>query len=123
MGIVQGRNLHPVIVDQLGVGIVEPTVLERLLVQERARIGRRQGHLDRMRVDLLGEFDRLPDGLRSLARQAEDERPVDDDSKLAAVLGEATGDIDQHALLDVMQDLLVAALVADEQQPTARCRA
>ena len=36
-----------------------------------------------------------------------------------AILGEALGDVDPHALLDIVQDLLIAALVADEQQPQA----
>ena len=52
-----------------------------------------------------------------LAGQAEDEGAVDLDAQLVAVLGELAGDLDPHALLDVVQDLLVAALVADQQQP------
>ena len=42
-----------------------------------------------------------------------------DDAKLAAVLGEALGDVDAHAFLDVVEDLLVAGFIADEQQPQA----
>ena len=37
--------------------------------------------------------------------------------ELVAVLGELLRHLDPHALLDVVQDLLVAALVADQQQP------
>ena len=39
--------------------------------------------------------------------------------ELVAVLGEAPRDVDPHALLDVVQDLLVARLVADQQQAQA----
>ena len=41
------------------------------------------------------------------------------DAELVAILGEPLGDIDPHALLDVVQDLLVAALVADQQESEA----
>ena len=34
-----------------------------------------------------------------------------------AILGEAPGDVDEHAFLDVVQDLLIAALISDEQKP------
>ena len=49
----------------------------------------------------------------------EDEGAVDLDAELVAVLGEALRHVDQHALLDVVQDLLVAGLVADHEQPAA----
>ena len=52
MRIVQRRDLHAVVVDQLGVVVVEPAVLHRLLVEERARIGRGERDLDGVRVDL-----------------------------------------------------------------------
>ena len=45
--------------------------------------------------------------------------PCIDDAKLAAILGEALGDVDQQALLDVVQDLLIAGFVADQQQTKA----
>ncbi len=44
---------------------------------------------------------------------------MDGDAELVAVLGELLGHLDAHALLDVVQDLLVAGLVADQQQPQA----
>src|SRR6185437_7919320 len=50
MWIVQGRDLHAVLVDELGMSIVEPAVLHRLIEQERARIRRRKRNLDRMRI-------------------------------------------------------------------------
>ena len=54
-----------------------------------------------------------------LAGQAQDEGAVDLDAELVAVLGELPRHVDQHALLDVVQDLLVAGLVADDEQPAA----
>ena len=119
MRIMQRRDLHALVVDQLGIGRIEPAVLDRLLVEERARIGRRERDLDGVRIDLGREADRLLDRLLALARQAEDEGAVDGDAELVAILGEALGDVDQHALLDVVQDLLVAGLVADQQQAQA----
>ena len=105
------------LVHQFGVFGIQPAVLHRLLVQERAGIRRRQRHLDGVRIDLRGEADGLLDGLLRLARQAEDEGAVDLDPQLVAVAGEALRHLDAHALLDVVQDLLVAAFVPDKQQP------
>ena len=45
--------------------------------------------------------------------------PWIDDAELAAVLGEAARDVGAQALLDVVQDLIVARLVADQQQAQA----
>ena len=66
-----------------------------------------------------GELDRFLDRVLVFAGQAQDEGAVDFYAELVAVLGEAAGDVDQHALLDVVQDLLVAAFVADEEQAQA----
>src|SRR5262249_15208265 len=65
--VLQRLNLHAALVDQLGVLEVEPAVLHRLLVEERARIRRSEGHLDCVWVDLGGEADRLLDRLLGLA--------------------------------------------------------
>src|SRR5689334_22812803 len=117
--IVQRRDLHAALVDQLGVLGVEPAVLHRLLVQERARIRRGERDLDGVWVDLGGEADRLLDRLLRFPGEPQDEGAVDRDAELVAILGEALGHVDQHALLDVVQDLLVARLVADQQKPQA----
>ena len=119
MRIMQRRDLHAVVVDQFGIGLVEPAVLQRLVEQERSRIGRGKRNLDGVRIDLGGEADGLFDGLLGLARQAHDEGAVDGDAEFVAVLGEAAGDVDPHALLDVVQDLLIAGLVADQKEPQA----
>jgi hypothetical protein len=53
-----------VIVDQVdGSVLLQPAVLDGLPVQRRAGIGRGQRHLDRVRIDLLGEVDGLLDRL------------------------------------------------------------
>src|SRR5579884_14937 len=111
--VVQRCDLHAALVNQLGMVEVEPAVGERLAVQLGSRVGRRQRHLDRVRVDLGGEGDRLLDRLLGFAGQAEDEGAVDRDAELVAVLRETAGDVDPHPLLDVVQYLLVARLVAD----------
>ena len=67
----------------------------------------------------LANFDRLLDRLARLARQAEDEGAVDRDAELVAVLGEAARDVGAQAFLDVVQDLVVAGFVADQQQAQA----
>jgi len=45
---------------------------------------------------------------------------MNDDAEVVAILGEAAREFDAHALLDVEQDLLIAGLVADQQQAQAR---
>ena len=119
VGIVQRRDLHAVLVDEFGVRHVEPAVLHGLLVEEGARIGGGQRRLDGVRVDALGEGDRLLDRLPGLAGQADDEGAVDGDAEVVAILGELLGHLDAHALLDVVQNLLVAGFVADEEQAQA----
>ena len=46
MRIMQRRDLDAVIVDQLGMLGVEPAILQRLLIEEGAGIGRRERDLD-----------------------------------------------------------------------------
>src|SRR5579862_7070506 len=100
-------------------GAAEPVVLFRLLVKLRAWIRRGQAHLKRERVDLLGVLDGLADRLVRFARQPEDERPVDGDAELLAVLRELAGLLQPDALLDVVEYFLVAALVADQEEAQA----
>src|SRR5262245_179448 len=115
--VAQRCDLHTAFGQQLGILVDQPTVLQRLLVEERAGIGRGKRNLNRMRVDLDREADCLLDRFLGLARQPEDEGAMGDDAKLPAIPGEALGDVDPHSLLDVVKDLLVAGFVADEQQP------
>src|SRR5207248_5961458 len=83
------------------------------------RIRGSQRHLDRVRIDFGGEADRLLDRFFGLTRESEDERAVNGDAEVVTVLGEAAGELDPHALLDVVQNLLIAGFVADEQQAQA----
>src|ERR1700722_20369495 len=57
MRIMQRRDLDTTVVDQLGMFYIEPAVLDRLLVEERAGIRRGERDLNCMRIDLGGEFD------------------------------------------------------------------
>ena len=118
--VANGGQLHAFLADEINdLVLLQPAVLHRLVVERRARIRRRQRHLDRVRVDLLGVLDRLFDGFLRLARQPQDKRAVNLDVQLAAVFAEASCDIRTQALLDVQQDLVVARLVAHQQQPQA----
>ena len=58
----------------------------------------------------------LLDGLVRFAGQSEDEVAVDDEAELVAILGELPGTLDGCALLDVLQNLRVAGLVAHDQR-------
>ena len=82
---MERRNLHAPVVDQVRILFVQPSVLKGLPIKICAGIRRCYRHLDRVRIDLTGKTDRLLDRLRRLARQAENERAVDDDAELVAV--------------------------------------
>src|SRR5581483_7337903 len=71
------------------------------------------------RINLAGEANGLLDGFPALAGKSKNESTMDGDTQFMAILGEAAGDVDAHALADVMQNLLIAAFVADQQQPQA----
>ena len=58
-------------------------------------------------------------GLSGLDRQADDERAMHLDAQLLAVRHELAGHVQLDALLDAVQDLLIAGLEADEQQAQA----
>ena len=114
MRIVERRDLGAVIGQQIHIA-GEPAIFLGLLVEEGARIGRRQRHLHGARIDFLGEGQGFLDGFAGLARQAQDEGAMHHNAQIVAILGEALGDLDQQALLDVVQDLLVAGFIADQQ--------
>src|SRR6516165_1402872 len=119
MRVVEGSELHAVAVDEFGMLGIEPALAHGLGIQAGAGIGGRQRYLHGVWIDLEGEANRLLDRLLRLARQAEDEGAVYGDAELPAVRAEAARDVDAHALLDVVEDLLIAGLVADQQQPQA----
>ena len=54
-----------------------------------------------------------------LAGEAEDEVGVDDEAEVVAVLDEVAGALDGGALLDVLEDLRVAGLEADDEEAAA----
>src|SRR5581483_9850984 len=96
--------------------LLQPALRARLPVQLRARIRRCQRDLHRVRIDLLREANRLLDRLPCLTRQPENERAVDRDAERAGVTRERPCAVEPDALADVVQDALVARLVADEQE-------
>ena len=77
------------------------------------------GDLDGLAVELLGEVDGVADGFLGLAGEAEDEVAVDDEAEVVAVLDEVACALDGGALLDVLEDLRVAGLEADDEQAAA----
>ena len=95
----------------------DQVVLLNVIVEFRAGIGVGDGNLDGLVVQPLGEIDGLADALAGLAGQADDEIAVHQQAQLLAVGGEAFRHVDRGALLDVLQDLLVARLIAHNQQP------
>src|ERR1022692_1138063 len=103
MRVADRRELDTLVVDEVDrVALVEPAILDRLLVQRRTRIGCGQRYLYRVRIDLFGEFDRLFDRFGRLARQAQNERAVNQNSELAAVFAESPRNVGAQALLDVV---------------------
>src|SRR5439155_23605362 len=115
--VAQRAPLNAPPVDELAA--VEPALLEGLSVHRRARVGRGDRHLDRVRIELAGEADRLRDRLVRLAGKPEDERAVDPDAERLGVPGELPRDVQADPLLHVVEDALVAGFVADEQKAKA----
>ena len=66
--IVERRDLRALLGQKIDLLVIEPAVFLCLPVQECPRIRRRQRNLNRMRIDLLGEIQRLLDRLLGLAR-------------------------------------------------------
>src|ERR1700674_1782290 len=56
--IADGGELHALVVDQIDrVVLLQPAIVDSLLVQRRPGVGRRERYLNRVRIDLLGEID------------------------------------------------------------------
>ena len=103
--------------DDVGLVLLgEPPVLASHLVKFGPRIRGRQRYLHREYVEILSKAHGLLNGLLSLHRQPEDERTVDHHTHPMAGLGEATHLIGGHTLLDALEDIVVAGLVADEEE-------
>src|SRR5207237_9172435 len=64
--VMQRSDLHAALVDQFGVALVEPAILNGLPVEIGAGIRRGQRQLVRMLRDVGGELDRLLDRLLRL---------------------------------------------------------
>src|SRR5215831_7481340 len=99
MRIVQRCDLHPALIDQLGVAHVEPAILNRLTMQIGAGVRSGKRNLDRMRVYLRGKSYRFLNRLLGLAGQPKNEGSMNRDPELVTILGKAAGDVDAHPLL------------------------
>ena len=74
------------------------------------------GNLDGFDVQLFGEIDGPADGFAAFAGETKDKISVHHQAKLVAILGELAGTLDGGALLDILQNLLVAGFIAHDQQ-------
>src|SRR6266851_1689577 len=97
----------------------DETVLLGEVVELCTRIGVGDGDLDGLAVKGLGEVDGVADGLFGLARKAEDEVGVDDEAEVVAVFDEVAGALDGGTLLNVLEDLRIAGLEADDEEAAA----
>ncbi len=122
MRIAERRQLHALLVDQLCMARFEPAIVDRLPVQRGAGVGRGQRHLDGVRIDLLGELDGLLDRLAA-SRPASPRMKVPwiKMPSLRQSFGEAPRDVGTQALLDVVQDLVVARSRSRRAAAAGRC--
>ena len=118
-GILNVGQLMSAFIDHLVVADNEP-VLHGVVVELGSGIRVRHRNLDGFDVEFLGEGNGVIDGLRRFAGQTHDEVAVNDESELVAVFGELARTLDGGALLDVLQNLLIARFVADDEQTTSR---
>ncbi len=116
-GVLDVRHLVTAAVLHLFVG--DEAVALGVVVELGAGIGVGHGDLDGLAVQDLGEVDCVADGLFGLTRQAEDEVGVDDEAEVVAVLDEVARTFDRGTLLDVLEDLRIAGLEADDKQTAA----
>ena len=78
------------------------------IVELGPRISVRDGNLNGLGVHPFREIDGIAQRLARLARQPHDEIAVNRQPQFVAILGEAHRHVDGRALLDVLQNLLVA---------------
>jgi len=79
------------------------------------------GHrnLDGFHIQLFREIDGTADAFARLARQSQNEVAMDGESELVAIFRELARALNCSALLDVLENLLIPGLVADNQQTAA----
>src|SRR6516164_11826289 len=98
---------------------VEPVVFNGLTEEFGSGIRRRQRHLHGVGVDVDSKVDGLLQGLAGLTGKTHNEGAVDRYTEVVAILSEASRHVHSGSLLDVIEDLLVPALIAYEQEPQA----
>src|SRR5258707_12649536 len=92
-------------------------VVLRVVVELGSGIGVADGYLDGFHVQTFGEIDGVAQCVAGFARQTHDEIAVLREAQAVGVLGEALGPFDGGALLDVVQNLLVAQFLAHDRRP------
>ena len=112
---MQAAALHQIRFVLLG----EPAVLLGHLEKFRAGIRRGERNLQAEHVEFLRKIDRVLDALRRLDGQPQNERPMNHHVRLVAGLGEAAHLVHCHAFFDARENVVVAALVTDEEQAEA----
>ena len=114
MGIMESAGLGAV-GSRKGAFVI-PFVGHRLPIKFGPGIRRRQGDLDGLDIEFAGVFHRFFDSLLGLSRKTENKTTVNIDSKFTAVFRKFFGDIGADAFFDVVENLLIARFIADEQK-------
>src|SRR6185437_3920599 len=86
-------------------------VLDGEVVELGARVGVGDRNLYGFNIQFLGKSDRVFDSFARFPGQAENEVSMDDQAELVRVLGELASPFEGCALLDVLEDLLIAGFV------------
>ena len=127
------HHLHDVVGGKTGVldvcHLVAVAVLHLLIRDETifldeveklgAGKGMGDGDLNGVAIELLSELDGVADGSLGFTGKAEDEITVYDEAKSTTVLNEVASALDCGSLLDVLENLRIAGLETDDQQPAA----
>src|SRR5581483_9030124 len=117
--ILNVGQLMSAFIDHLVVGHHE-SVFHGVIVELGAGISVRHGHLYGFHVKFFGKRDCVVNRLAGFTRQSQDEITVDDQPELVTVLGELPRPLDRRALLDVLENLLIARFIADDEQTASR---
>ena len=115
--VLDVRKLVAVAIRQ-GLSLQEVS-FDQVIVEFRSGKGVGQRNLDGLAVELFGEVDGALDGFLGFAGQADNEVAVNGNAHLLAVFRERASHFDRGAFLDVLQDLRITGLEADDEQARA----
>jgi hypothetical protein len=127
------HHLHDVVERKAGVldvGHLVAAAVFHLLISDKtifldeleklgAGKGMGDGDLNGLAIELLGELYGVAYGSPGFTGKAEDEITMYDEAKVMTVLFEVAGALNGGTLLDVLENLRIAGLEADDQQPAA----